>query len=404
MNIENANSIVRRTSALLALASIAAACAADAAQGPASAVPQRDSAGVAIVEIRSPPWAAPVWATVDTVNVMRVKPLDSIPATFFRSLNSADMLRDGSIVTLDWTSGEVNVFAANGKFLRRIGRTGQGPGEFEYPVVVMVGPGDSIHVINPDQRIDVFSSDGKYARRVRLGLHSPLRALSDGSHLMSRGDDKQIVPGKNTDYATIYRLTATGDTTNELTKYLRTERTYRLNGRSHEGALQLFQPLKYAVGTSRGFVWCDAGIFLCDQWTDSGRKVRSIRVSAPPVRVTNADVNAWRTAALAKATTPRARSQVDADIAGADRAATFPAWSAFRVDGNDRIWFREYTWREGETPRRWVVVSPEGRILGLVTMPAVYKILKVGADYIICVERDQDNQQSLAVFKYAPVK
>ena len=379
------------------------ACSTDVSSTSPPKLAQRDSSGTTIIEIATDPWQAPVWATVDTVNVMRIRAIDSVPATMFEYLAQADRLANGNIVTVDWQGGDVNVWSPTGDFVGQVGRTGDGPGEFRNPLVAMAGPGDSIHVMNPGANIDVFTKDRVYVRRLRLGEHSPLRPLSDGSYLISRGDDVEVPLGKVPLYSTIFRLRPDGDTTWDLARYLDREETYVQHGRTRERVLQLFQPNRYAMGSSFGFVWCDPGTFTCDHWSEEGRKFRSLRVTSPARPATQALVEEYRKIRYGNAPTPERRRTVDADIAESERAATLPFYSIFRIDELGRHWFREYDMFESRMSPRWVVLSSTGEILGRVTLPSSQRILKIGADYILALESDSTGAQMLAMYRHAPV-
>jgi hypothetical protein len=239
---------------------------------------------------------------------------------------------------------------------------------------------------------------------VSLPYHEPLAALPDGSFLVSRHDEFEFTEPRVYEirnHATIYVLRPDGDTTSVVARYLSYERTYRPRGRGHQMALQLFQPLRYAAGTSSGFVWCDASSFHCDVWSGEGRRTRSLRVNASARPVTDADVDRYR-AGRAAGMGPNARAiaQLDSQIALADRGATLPFYSHYRVDGADRLWFREYSVDEAPGPTRWLVFSAAGELLGSVVMPRIERLFSIGDGVILALERGKDDEQILAVYRY----
>lgn len=72
-------------------------------------------------------------------------------------------------VTTPWVGGESLpfIFEASGKFLKRLGRPGEGPGELKEPGFVLVGPTDSVYVFDPANfRMSVFNPDLEFARSV----------------------------------------------------------------------------------------------------------------------------------------------------------------------------------------------------------------------------------------------
>lgn len=92
------------------------------------------------------------------------------------------------IVPLDYPpSGAVGVFDSAGRFVRRIGRSGGGPGEFRAVRSVGLGPGDSLWVTDQLFRGHVFGppTSGEFARTVRFtrantGRITPFGILSAG--------------------------------------------------------------------------------------------------------------------------------------------------------------------------------------------------------------------------------
>lgn len=92
--------------------------------------------------------------------------------------------------------GEIRVFSPAGRFLRRIGRKGHGPGEFEWPLS-FGWRGDTLWVRDSELgRITLFDREGKTHRTLTLRMPSlggtyvlgpPAALLADGS-LLGVGD------------------------------------------------------------------------------------------------------------------------------------------------------------------------------------------------------------------------
>ena len=65
--------------------------------------------------------------------------------------------------------GEILVYGASGPSTRTIGRPGQGPGEFGTELRLVVGPGDTVYVLDEENaRIQVMSPSGDYVRSFAL--------------------------------------------------------------------------------------------------------------------------------------------------------------------------------------------------------------------------------------------
>ncbi|MFX0138868.1 MAG: SUMF1/EgtB/PvdO family nonheme iron enzyme [Candidatus Hodarchaeota archaeon] len=65
----------------------------------------------------------------------------------------------------------IKVFDANGKYIRTIGRKGQGPGEFLYPLRIEIGPLQELYVLDViNQRVTILDLEGKYLSTIKLDL------------------------------------------------------------------------------------------------------------------------------------------------------------------------------------------------------------------------------------------
>ena len=75
------------------------------------------------------------------------------------------------------------VFDSSGRFLRPVGRKGKGPGEVEDALAVVIGPGDSLHVIEFfGGRRSVFSPSGTFVRVI------PSRGNVGNAVMLPNGD------------------------------------------------------------------------------------------------------------------------------------------------------------------------------------------------------------------------
>ena len=82
------------------------------------------------------------------------------PDIGFSYIATVDVADDGTVYVVDAREAHVRVFDSTGAFIRTIGRSGQGPGEFGYPEAVGVF-GDSIWISDSgNRRISFFSRDG----------------------------------------------------------------------------------------------------------------------------------------------------------------------------------------------------------------------------------------------------
>lgn len=75
----------------------------------------------------------------------------------------------GRILVADERAHHFKVFDRSGTYLATVGRRGEGPGEFAAPSGIVVTPGDTVFVLDPERAlISVFSPDYEWVRDVRI--------------------------------------------------------------------------------------------------------------------------------------------------------------------------------------------------------------------------------------------
>jgi hypothetical protein len=108
----------------------------------------------------------------------------SLPAnTVFESRGDLVVAPDGSVFISNTTQNTIFKFDPAGKFLRTIGRSGNGPGDLNFPGRLSILDGKFLVVgeYATNQRISLFDLDGKFAKIVKTGRSAfkPI-ALKDG--------------------------------------------------------------------------------------------------------------------------------------------------------------------------------------------------------------------------------
>ena len=89
------------------------------------------------------------------------------PDSSFVEISALDVLKDGTVYVLDTKDSRVKVFDAKGKFLRAFGKAGQGPGELNQPVGILITPEKEVLVEDAlNQRLAIFALDGTFSRHV----------------------------------------------------------------------------------------------------------------------------------------------------------------------------------------------------------------------------------------------
>ncbi len=113
---------------------------------------------------------------------------------------------DGTVYVLDWGDCCVRVFDPRGKFLRQVGRKGQGPGDFDTPCWFDVDDQGRIHVTDMrNMRVTRYDAAGKFESSFRLTKpSSPLRVDSRGR--IWTGETSTGEPQLSGDFKVIQRM------------------------------------------------------------------------------------------------------------------------------------------------------------------------------------------------------
>lgn len=129
----------------------------------------RDSAGVFLVE--NP--AVGVWGRGEVPvvrEVLRIGRVEGEAEYQFGEIGGVNVDNAGVIYVGERQAREIRVYDREGRFLRRIGRPGSGPGELGAGgTSVFFGPGDTLIVPDPGQRrVNIFLRDGSFVRSYPL--------------------------------------------------------------------------------------------------------------------------------------------------------------------------------------------------------------------------------------------
>ncbi len=111
-------------------------------------------------------------ALVNEVDSLRLIPVDTIgvlvgdSTEMFGNIFDAALLPSGELVVVDVLKRCVSVFDSRGQFIRQIGRSGSGPGEFQHaPTFVLWLPGSELIAIREDVTSDwlTYLAQGEFA-------------------------------------------------------------------------------------------------------------------------------------------------------------------------------------------------------------------------------------------------
>ena len=112
----------------------------------------------------------------------------------FSSLNSVQVDDEGDIIIFDRKEVCIKVFDKNGKYLRKFGKKGQGPGGIQSPYKIHLAGGKDITIMDRgNNRFSYYSKDGRCIKEIGVGKYRPFMALADSrgyiyGYLLTLGD------------------------------------------------------------------------------------------------------------------------------------------------------------------------------------------------------------------------
>jgi hypothetical protein len=391
------------------------------AAGSTAAVAQvtaRDSAGVRIVENALPSWPRGREWTLSAQPVVDIGAgQDSLDE--LATVMGATRLSDGSIAIANMGTNTIKLFDARGRYVRSIGRRGQGPGEFRQVMGIARMPGDTIAAIDSREEVEFFGVDGRFAR----GLRSPSRKeglVVTGFHFFDDGSFARTSwpqayrqsPGRWQDSLVVFRMTPTDTGGSIVSRHPAMEFT-------RTATLPFSQPVTFAPA---GFI-VSAGSAYWVAYADryeirrhrlDGRLELIVRAPWTPQPVRNEDRARYREFIINLGAEGGGR--VDARL-GAQRqkmmeevefARNLPAYQFVVVDGERNLWLSnvELEWflsqgfaRVTSGPTAWRVFDATGRWLGTVPMPARFRPMEIGRDYVLGLWRDTEDVEHVRLYR-----
>jgi len=86
----------------------------------------------------------------------------------FYEINMIAIDNKENIYALDQGNCCIFKFNKNGKYIMKIGRKGQGPGEFTYPSCIFIDDYQNIYVSDYNRRIHIFDKNGRFLKNIPL--------------------------------------------------------------------------------------------------------------------------------------------------------------------------------------------------------------------------------------------
>lgn len=321
---------------------------------------------------------------------------------------------DGDVVVVDAGTRTVRLYDRNGAFVALLGGAGSGPGEFQDPSQVMIGPDDAIRVWdNAAFRVTSFDASGVLtgvqvvrldgiAKALTPPLYPASAQLLAGGDLLVRLVEKTKAQPSEARFrrrSGALRVSADLSVIDTLMFFADVE---QVTVNSTWGPLAIVPPLakttqiavhnreaRVCIGEQEGAeIVCFApdGSRTLLQWRDRPSAVRP------------AEIATWREETMElygqKMSFDDARRFVDQVPLPQVR----PAYSSLVLDHAGNLWVelgpRE---EEGSTSVDYLIFDSTGRILDILPLPRL-QVLEIGEDYVMGVYRDELDVQYLQVY------
>ena len=333
--------------------------------------------------------------------VVSIGVVDGAPEYQLLYVRGATRLSDGRIAILNGGSHSYFLYDRGGRFLRSVGRKGQGPGEFEVPMWMGRAAGDSVVVWDQKlKRLSFFAPDGTLARVTSAsnaagtaGMFPELVGIfPDGSVALDPGPDVMAMMrgqrGLRRDSITLHRLAKDGTDAGPLARLAGDEAfvTERQGGFAWND--RPFGSQSFAALSGERLYVGDSGTGEIAIYSPDGRRVGAFRSPHPSWRVHPDDVERYRERKLAPITVQERRREMEAAIREAPVPETSPTFAELLADAQGNVWVQAYARPAADTVP-WAVLAPDGRAVGALRVPRDLKLLEVGGEYVLGLRTDE---------------
>lgn len=300
----------------------------------------------------------------------------------------ATRLQSGMIVVADVAEGSLVFFDPSGKVVKRSGRKGQGPGEYQYLSWLHQCQGDTLFTWDPILgRVSVVDSAGRVVRQFRLP-----------------GRPSRLSCARNGTFAVIMRVTAMRLPSAESPVHTATLTFANVHGDSvgSLGEIRVGQnrPLaaiaQFAMAGDRLYLGtgdsASVGMYALDgRWQGAISVGAAGRPSTPAHYERAIDK-------LVAGMTPAERTTIKEQLLAIPMPPQLPAYSNLLTDPAGWLWAVTSVPGDGVTIVQ--ASEPDGRVVGEVRLPVEMDVFEIGIDYLLGAYQLPDGEQRVAAYQF----
>lgn len=318
----------------------------------------------------------------------------------FYSIRDVRFGEDSTIYVLDGGSVAVQVFSAEGRFVRTIGRRGDGPGEFQNPFELYVTDSEMVVWDTQVRRLTRFDLEGEV-----IGTQSAATSLLQGARLAGLFPDGSFLAmhtrlrtpdrGERTTMGWVIVTTHRIDGT-----LLDTMGTYPGEPMAWFGERSVIPQLFGAhtwVASNGVVTWILSG--------ESGAATKLVPPDPPrsfswdpgDLVVTDDEIARYEADRQGDGSiTIRGRS-IDVGEQLSLASESFPAADRLVVDRQGRLWIRRFRRPSFEGSNEWLLFDPDRQFVATVAIPADVMVRDAIGDWVLATRRDSLGVQTVVV-------
>jgi hypothetical protein len=277
----------------------------------------------------------------------------------------------GTVFGLDSKDRRVKVFDRSGKFLRQIGKPGQGPGELGTPANLQLTNDNNLMITDATNgKLSIFKLSGEHVKDIstagRLGFVS-VSLDAQGNFL---GQEMGVSPGENKMF---YEIKKFDPSLKPLFTLDKIEFAIPLPG-SGAKINVLEMTSVYQFDGSGNILFGRGNAYEIRVYSPEGKHIRTIQKDYTPEKLTQQDIDEM----LERLSSVPTGAQVKDLISFPE---TFPPIQNFILDDQGRLYVR--TFAKGKAKGEWTVdvFDSEGRFIAQFITKADLRIIKEGKAY-----------------------
>lgn len=380
------------------LAMLLTSCSGSENSASATRYVSTDSAGVqvAVTHWDDPP--PEVGWTIGSVPRVTFGDSGAQPVAFYE-IDDAVRLADGRVVVLDRGSKELLYFSRTGELQARAGGAGDGPGEFREPAGLAEFSADTLAVYaRRSQHLSLFDREGAWlldrpiekVEELLPTRYFRLADVHDGSLILHNPTGFRVLvnmeagPINNPNYRFATDGAFEGTVAEPSTRWIHRTRV-------------LFDGARITDAAGGQLYVKDAARYEVRVYDYDGELHRVHRLTQPAQPTSAEDLDRYKGFLRRDIQNADLAERLIAGVESSRLADSFPAIRQLYPDALGNVWIEEYhpPWSRESS---FGVFAADGPWLGTVTMPADFRPLQIGADFVLGVQTDELDVQRLVLY------